>query len=147
MPMPYAGVPRITEHCTWHFIHFIPFQHNSLLLRYRYLPQANRECFPGHFPVSMTSLRQKSHGYTITWEALEGIAPEIYLDTPSRYRIGVDPEGVLTYPFAEPEEQVSGLTNQYIPSSASGEHVTLVASTYGKGAMRTVRNANNVVAH
>ena len=57
------------------------------------------------------------------------------------------PKGVLTYPFAEPEEQVSGLTNQYIPKSASGEHVTLVASTYGKGAMRTVRNANSVVAH
>lgn len=57
------------------------------------------------------------------------------------------PKSVLTYPSAEPKKQISGLTNQYMPKPPSRENVTAVASTYGKGAMITVRPANKVVAH
>lgn len=31
-------------------------------------------------------------------------------------------KGALTYPFAEPKEQISGWTNQYVPKPPSGEN-------------------------
>ena len=57
-------------------------------------------------------------------------------------------KSALTYPFAKPKEQISGLANQYYTSKMTGgEDVTLVVSTYGNGAMIKQKNASKVVAH
>ena len=57
------------------------------------------------------------------------------------------PESALTYPFAEPKEQISGSTNEYKSKHPGGDNVTVVASTYGKGAIMRQKNASKVVAH
>ena len=57
------------------------------------------------------------------------------------------PKSALTYPFAEPKEQISGSTNQYRSKQPGGDGVTVVASTYGKGAIMRQKNASKVVAH
>ncbi len=56
-------------------------------------------------------------------------------------------ESALTYPFAEPKEQISGSTNEYKSKHPGGDNVTVVASTYGKGAIMRQKMASRVVAH
>ena len=84
---------------------------------YGYLSEANRDLppgipesvwLPGHRKLGLQSKIVRICSGDMNWDS-------------ARVSIRRNFGNPLTYAFAEPKEQISGLTNQYLPKPPSGE--------------------------